>query len=131
MIATTQVRNVGSWAGNLMTFLRYKSFPSDSALVLTTVDARLQLCDAYGTISSMTMQQFLNASFDDFVNGSQMIVSATFYRKPPQAVGFNPRTGLPLRVCAETFRVAQRARNAHAHINAGDGLYSLFTFCVF
>eukprot|EP00601_Ochromonadales_sp_CCMP2298_P006902 CAMPEP_0173214416 /NCGR_PEP_ID=MMETSP1141-20130122/25935_1 /TAXON_ID=483371 /ORGANISM="non described non described, Strain CCMP2298" /LENGTH=549 /DNA_ID=CAMNT_0014141727 /DNA_START=64 /DNA_END=1710 /DNA_ORIENTATION=+ len=58
-VANTQVRNAGSWAGNLMVFLRYPTFPSDAVLALTTAGAVLKLSNQFGQLSEMSMGTFL------------------------------------------------------------------------
>lgn len=59
LVANTQVRNVASWAGNLGVFLLHQEFPSDVVLALTNAKAELSICDVYGTVSTMSMDVFL------------------------------------------------------------------------
>ena len=48
LIANTQVRNAGSWAGNLGIFNRHQDFPSDAVLALTLAQAILTVSDLTG-----------------------------------------------------------------------------------
>jgi hypothetical protein len=59
LVANTQVRNVASWAGNLGVFLLHQEFPSDVVLALATANAQLSICDVYGTVSTLSMNEFL------------------------------------------------------------------------
>ena len=114
-IANTQVRNAGSWAGNLMIFLRHQDFPSDAVLALTTAKARLRLCDQDGNLSVIGMDEFLTYSIEQFCAQGLMIVSLLVQESAPLvAQGLGQQ-----QVVAETFKVSQRAKNAHAHVNAG------------
>lgn len=51
LIANTQVRNAGSWAGNLGIFNRHQDFPSDALLALTLAQATLTVSDLTGIIA--------------------------------------------------------------------------------
>lgn len=125
-----QVRNAGSWAGNLMMFLRYPTFPSDAVLALTTANAQLHLCNRYGEVSIMEMQTFLSQTLEFFQAQGLMLTSLTIRDTPltaarrstfsagPAAYSQQVAPGRSVFI-TETFKVAQRARNAHAHVNAG------------
>lgn len=119
-IASTQVRNVGTWAGNLMVFLGHQEFPSDAVLALTTARARLQLCNVRGELSTMDLDVFLNISWENFLRRGltivSLLVSETGYGATNVLFGGLPRS---VETLAETFKVAQRAKHAHAHVNAG------------
>lgn len=127
-VANTQVRNAGTWAGNLIMFLRYSSFPSDVVLALTTANAHLQLCDMHGALSVITMDTFLSSTISEFESKGVMIVSLLI-KESVQHRPFNPSMNVPhgngtmsvvgREFITETFKIAQRARNAHAHVNAG------------
>jgi xanthine dehydrogenase/oxidase len=119
-IANTQVRNAGSWAGNLMVFLKYPTFPSDAVLALTTAGAQLKVCDRFGNITLMDMPTFMGHSLVQFQNQGLMLIGLTIsdvqrVDKTPTASAGSALTEF----VTETFKVAQRARNAHAHVNAG------------
>jgi xanthine dehydrogenase/oxidase len=110
-IAGTQVRNAGTWAGNLMTFLRHQSFPSDCVLALTTVAAKLHIMDSSGGMFVLSMDDFIRSSYQDFASKGYVILSATLTESRVLTLGY--------RTVAETFRIAQRNKNSHAHVNAG------------
>ena len=101
-----------------MLFMKHQSFPSDAVLALTTVGATLHLCDAYNNHFELTMKDFLEMSYAEFQARGLVILKATFAE--PRPLGVHSRTGQPIRLVAETFRIAQRARNSHAHVNAGE-----------
>jgi xanthine dehydrogenase iron-sulfur cluster and FAD-binding subunit A len=133
-IANTQVRNAGSWAGNLMVFLKYPTFPSDAVLALTTANARLRLSNSAGQITEITMDTFLTYTLEQFQSEGLMIVALVIVDSPTvnstsasntntgsvfSTVTRKPSSGPCADFVTETFKVAQRARNAHAHVNAG------------
>eukprot|EP01038_Epipyxis_sp_PR26KG_P004721 gene4721-6626_t len=113
LIANTQVRNAGSWAGNLMLFMKYKEFPSDAVLALTTANARLKVANSFGIIRTMRMEEFITYNSDSFHSEGLMIISLAIsepvINKQHQHIEF----------VSETFKIAQRNRNAHAWVNAG------------
>lgn len=109
-IANTQVRNAGSWAGNLMLYLRYPTFPSDAVLALLTANANLQLCDRFGQLTVIDMKQFMSFTIDTFQSAGYMIVGLIIKEKTSSGSNI---------FITETFKIAQRTRNAHAHVNAG------------
>lgn len=123
-----QVRNAGSWAGNLMMFLRYPTFPSDAVLALTTANAQLHLCNRHGEVSLMEMQTFLSQTLEFFQAQGLMLISLTIRDTPLTTRrsafsagpgGYSQHASGGSIFVTETFKVAQRARNAHAHVNAG------------
>lgn len=123
------MRNAGSWAGNLMMFLKYPTFPSDAVLALATANAQLHVCNNQGQVSFMDMQTFLSQTLDSFQAQGFMLISLTIRDVPVLAKRstFSAGPGTysqlhtvgPSQFVTETFKVAQRARNAHAHVNAG------------
>lgn len=110
-IANTQVRNAGSWAGNFLIYLKYKSFPSDALIALTNANAVLHLADGDNLIFDVPVADFLNLSYEDFVSKGYVIVSLTIQESSPPT----PTSTTVL----ETQKVAIRERNAHAYVNAG------------
>eukprot|EP01034_Spumella_vulgaris_P024084 gene24084-30387_t len=117
-IANSQVRHAASWAGNLMVYLHYMtSFPSDAVLALTTAGVKLQLSNLSGEIVIVDMGTFLTYSYEGFVAAGLFIVSLVITE-----TNLQPRVAgsiLPRETVSQTFKIAQRAANAHAHVNAG------------
>lgn len=114
-VANTQVRNAGSWAGNLMIFLRHSDFPSDILLALTTANAKLQVCSFTGDMQFLTMEQFMAMSYDQFVSQG-LFIMAMIITEPSLIPGFNNAAKY---VLSETFKICTRPHNAHAQVNAG------------
>lgn len=109
-IANTQVRNAASWAGNLMIFMQYKSFPSDAVLAFTNAYARLQLSDSNGNRFDISMEEFLSYTYESFKAQGLFIVSISMKESSSLAL---------YQTVAETFKVAQREHNAHAYVDGG------------
>lgn len=101
---------MGSWAGNLMTFLQYSSFPSDAVLAFTTANGRLVISNGEGELTEITMADFLGYSWDEFRASGKFIVSIKLQES--SALGL-------VRSMMCTNKVAQREHNAHAYVNAG------------
>lgn len=111
-IANTQVRNMGSWAGNLMTFLQYSSFPSDAVLAFVNAHAILVVCDNEGAIQDLPMTEFVERTkWVDFKESGKFLIAI---RLKESSVSIP----LSLRTVASTFKIAQREHNAHAYVNA-------------
>ena len=136
-IANTQVRNAGSWAGNLMLFLRYPSFPSDAVMALLTANAKLQLSDHNGTIIIISMEKFISFTIDTFFANGYMIVGLIIQEGSSSSSLTSSSSSSSSRTTTssssssslsrattttfitETFKVSQRIRNSHAEVNAG------------
>jgi xanthine dehydrogenase iron-sulfur cluster and FAD-binding subunit A len=99
-IANNQVRNVGTWAGNLALCFAHRDFQSDMATILAAVGATLSLVDASGQTVSKTLPEFF--ALADYC----CLLSLTV------------PVGDPLRVL-RTYKVMRRHQNAHAVVNAG------------
>ncbi len=99
-----------------MLFKKYSSFPSDAVIALTTADASITLCNTNSlgsrnsNIRIVSMVEFLKMSYAS-LNG-WIIISMTITESS------NTNNELTHSVC-ETFKVAQRSRNAHAQVNSG------------
>jgi len=101
-VANTQVRSAGTWAGNLHLASLYPDFPSDLYLSLLALDATI----TYRTAPDL--QLLANVPIHTFVTN------------PPLPVAFIDSVTLPMAHPATTarrFKLTQRARNAHAHVN--------------
>ena len=99
-----------------MIFLRYPSFPSDAVLALATADATLTLMDTKEQTVLMPMTDFLAMTMDQFTANSYLILSVSI---PANSWGENIKTAAPDSLVSETFKIAQRNKNAHAYVNAG------------
>ena len=119
LIANTQVRNAGSWAGNLGIFNRHQEFPSDAVLALTLAQATLTVSDMNGNISTMTMDEFIQLPADSFLSHSStaspeclIIVAVTLQESAPP-------TPTSRSLVTESYKICVREHNAHAQVNAG------------
>eukprot|EP01043_Picozoa_sp_COSAG02_P009806 COSAG02_NODE_337_length_24268_cov_7.498738_8_plen_716_part_00 len=99
-IANNQVRNVGTWAGNLAMCHAHPDFQSDMATIMVAAGASVQLLAADGTTTTATVTDFF--SMQDYT----ALVSL---RLPA------PKSSTILR----TYKVMRRHQNAHAVVNAG------------
>lgn len=100
-VANVSVRNIGSWAGNLMMKHHHREFPSDIFLTLMAADAELSIQSSdSGTPMLVNLEQFLTTDMS-----RSFIVSLTL---PPMPEGTRFRT----------FKITPRAVNAHAYVNA-------------
>ncbi len=100
-VANNQVRNVGSWAGNLALCHAHPTFQSDIATIMTAAGATIQLADAKGALTKHTLTEFYAMAPADVT----MIVSLTI---PASSTGL-----------LRTYKVMRRHQNAHAVVNAG------------
>ena len=119
LIANTQVRNAGSWAGNLGIFNRHQDFPSDAVLALTLAQATLTVSDMTGQLSTLTMDQFLQLPSDAFLSTTTavsteclIIVAVTIQESQPPSDGGRS-------LVTESYKICVREHNAHAQVNAG------------
>lgn len=119
LIANTQVRNAGTWAGNMALFLKYYSFPSDVVLSFTMAQAKLTICSAVdGTTSVISMDDFLQWSYDDYMSSLSFLVSITITESNYNTSMVALEQGNGPYVISESFKICQREHNAHAHVNA-------------
>ncbi|CAL4088500.1 unnamed protein product [Meganyctiphanes norvegica] len=101
-VANTSVRNMGSWAGNLMLKHNNPEFPSDVFLTLYTAGAKLTIGNSdTKTGVSVTLDTFLQMEMN-----KNVILGMTL---PP----------IPRNVHIRTFKITPRSVNAHAYVNAG------------
>ncbi|ETV99329.1 hypothetical protein H310_08056 [Aphanomyces invadans] len=101
-IANHQVRNAGTWAGNLALARHFPSFPSDLATGLVGYGAALTVRQG-PTLTSMSIEDFL--SLPDTANPLLMSLELPLYET----------SSLRTFKC---HKVAQRKQNSHAHVNA-------------
>ncbi|XP_064107764.1 uncharacterized protein LOC135216406 [Macrobrachium nipponense] len=100
-VANVSVRNMGSWAGNLMMKHQHREFPSDIFLTLLAADATLMIQNQNSlTPVSVSLERFLQMDMS-----RNIIVSMTLPPMPDQT-----------KFC--TFKITPRAVNAHAYVNA-------------
>ena len=108
-LATVEIRNVGSIGGNLY-IARECEFPSDLALVLTTLGATVKIAGPEETMHSireetMTIIDFLQGR--DILDGTKIIYEITI----PIVVQKN--------VFIRTHKVSLRPQNSHPVVNGG------------
>jgi len=98
-VANNQVRNVGSWAGNLAMCHAHPEFQSDIATIMMAAGAAVTIADAKGTVTRHTLSELF--SMTDFV----ALVSLEIPANKPGLL--------------RTYKVMRRHQNAHAVVNAG------------
>ncbi|KJE95964.1 XDH protein [Capsaspora owczarzaki ATCC 30864] len=101
LIANVSVRNVGTWAGNLMMTHDHDDFPSDCFTVMESAGATLSVGSSNGSVT-YSFRDFLSLTF-----GSTQMLLALTVPFPPAAAS------------VQTFKVMPRHQNAHAYVNAG------------
>ncbi|XP_046559709.1 xanthine dehydrogenase-like isoform X1 [Haliotis rubra] len=102
VIANTGVRNLGSWAGNLMLKNLHTEFPSDVFTIFESVGATLSIGSSDGTENTYSLMDFLNLDMK-----GKVILSVTLPAFPSGDV------------YVKTFKITPRHQNAHAYVNAG------------
>jgi len=115
-VANNQVRNAGTWAGNLMLSRAYPGFPSDVALALATAGATLTLYDlsSGSLVDGVTVESLLGmpgappSPLAGLTNDQIVLVTVTV---PLEASGVQAR--------ARSYKLMQRHENSHALVNAG------------
>lgn len=121
-VANSQVRNAGSWAGNMMLFLKYPTFPSDVVLALTTAKATLYLCsymDDEQSIQMMSMEEFIHTPYELFEEKGWFLLSLSISETTSAGSAARTDTHTAVDTMCITYKVATRSTNAHAHVNAG------------
>ncbi|CAE7551794.1 Aox4, partial [Symbiodinium pilosum] len=107
LVAHPQVRDMGSWAGNVMIAKTHPDFPSDVCLLLTTLGAELKLMDADQKIQSVDIVTFLTDANLPRVGAKPQIIHSVTIPFP----GAN--------TFVDTFKIMRRHMNTHAELNAG------------
>lgn len=103
-LATTEIRNVGSIAGNLF-LARNHGFPSDLFIVLAALGAKVTITGSAMTTVDYTMMDFLLE--DSILDGTNIIYEVK--------IPYQPRKD----VFMDSYKVSQRPQNSHALVNAG------------
>ncbi|GMI18507.1 hypothetical protein TrLO_g14861 [Triparma laevis f. longispina] len=110
LVANTQVRAAGTWAGNLCMAAKYGDFPSDVYLTLTALNATVAVRTLQGQVlANVPVQHFCQNQ--QMQENTSILLSASFSSIPFPTSSPNSTT------IARRFKVTQRARNAHAHVN--------------
>ncbi|KAK7027383.1 hypothetical protein SK128_013597 [Halocaridina rubra] len=100
-VANASVRNIGSWAGNLMIKHQHREFPSDIFLTLLGADATL-------TIQEVNTDSPVHVNLEQFLTKD---MTQSFI----VAVSLSP---MPDNTLFTTFKITPRAVNSHAYVNA-------------
>ena len=101
-VANVPVRNLGTWAGNLVMKHNHLDFPSDLFLLFETVGAVLKLVSHNTDPLVVSPSNFLNLDLKGY-----FLYSASF------APYDSKKTVL------KTFKIMPRSQSAHAYVNAG------------
>ncbi|XP_048729395.2 xanthine dehydrogenase-like isoform X2 [Ostrea edulis] len=99
-VATSSVRNLGTWAGNLMLKHQHPEFQSDVYTMLETIGAQLNIV-VNGETKIIPISQFLSQDMTDNV------IVAMFLNSIPDSHHIR------------IYKVNKRNQNAHSDINAG------------
>jgi len=129
MVGNHQMRNRGSWAGNLMLHNTHVEFASDVCTIFQAAGITLTIASSSGT-QTMDVATFLNTTLQPTQIILNMYVPFACTVKQTAAAKFQAhcqRTGLRMAVGApqttkiifDTRKVGDRAQNTHALINAG------------
>ena len=98
-VANVGVRNLGCWAGNLMTKFYHQEFPSDVFLLLSAVGAQLTIASKDGS-TVVPVEALLGADM-----AGKMLVKMELQAK-------SSSTQLV------SYKITPRTQNAHAYVNA-------------
>lgn len=100
-IANHPVRNVASWAGNLMMKHDHPEFPSDVFCIMEAVGATVDIGQASGTMTGISLTDFL-----------KLDMKGKFLQS------LNIPLQLPTGTVLYTYKIMPRSQNAHAYVNA-------------
>lgn len=118
-VANNQVRNSGTWAGNLSLCREHPAFVSDIVVGLMGVGATLTLLDEKQVQqANVTIEAFLHKPLSEFALILSMRLPLSSIATTASAVAGEGEGVRPAR--REVFRcykVAQRQQNAHSHVN--------------
>ncbi|XP_050507821.1 xanthine dehydrogenase isoform X1 [Diabrotica virgifera virgifera] len=99
-VATVQIRNVGSIAGNLMIKYKDNEFQSDVFILLETFKASIITVDVHGKETSTTAQEFLKLDM------TKRVIKSIVLHSLADTLKFG------------SYKIMRRAQNAHALVNA-------------
>ncbi|KAL1140403.1 hypothetical protein AAG570_000335 [Ranatra chinensis] len=102
LIANVPVRNIGTFAGNLMMKHRHREFPSDIFLFLETVGAVLIIEELSGIEKTMELLQYLESDMN------KKLITKIILPAHDSSV-----------YIIQSYKIMPRAQNAHAYVNAG------------
>ena len=97
-VANVPVRNIATWAGNLMTKYHHQEFPSDVFLLLAAVDAEIKVFSSKGE-ESIRVEDLLGVDMK-----GKIITKLVIKSKPSYTL--------------QTHKITPRSQNAHAYVNA-------------
>ncbi|XP_059138915.1 uncharacterized protein LOC131927200 [Physella acuta] len=100
-VAQHGIRNMSSWAGNLLLKLAHPEFASDIFTILETVGATLLIYDGDGSSRQYSLTEFLGLDMK-----GKVIVSATL-----------PKFSTSVKV--QTYKTSHRLQACKAYVNAG------------
>ena len=101
-VANVSVRNIGSWAGNLLMKYNHNDFPSDVFTCFETIGAVLYVNSPDKSIVKVSLVDFLKLDMrGKFISGAAI---------PP----YDKNSTI-----IETYKIMPRSQNSHAYINAG------------
>lgn len=103
-LATTEIRNVGSIAGNLY-LAKVQGFASDLFIVLATLGATVTVASSDTSKVEYSMMDFLQK--DGNLDGTNIIYEVKIPYQAKQDVFM------------DSYKVSQRAQNSHPMVNAG------------
>lgn len=115
-VANNQVRNSGTWAGNLSLCRQHPSFVSDITVGLMGIGATLTLVnDKQEKQANVRIDEFLSKPLSEFA----LIVSMNLPLNSIAAVGTvdNQEVQAHRSEVFRCYKVAQRSQNAHSHVN--------------
>eukprot|EP00795_Rhopilema_esculentum_P002081 gene2081-17651_t len=120
-IASIPVRNVGTWAGNLMLINRHKYFPSDVFVVFSAIGANLQITDSSGSTTIIGMEEFFVTDMS-FKSKKESMLLDYFDESSMYVINIIVSATLPVlenHEVFQTFKIMPRKQNSYGYVNAG------------
>eukprot|EP00794_Sanderia_malayensis_P005903 gene5903-6588_t len=100
-IGSLSVRNVATWAGNLMIFHRNRGFSSDVFLAFETIESTLEIADVNSCIKTCTIKEFLET---DMANKAILSVTLPFIKDDAYL---------------QFYKIMPRKQNSYGYVSAG------------